>query len=254
MRYATTPGWVYIMLIVMGFGFMGGAGAFYLFVPQPTGTLVGAIWLVMGAGFVFFSVRALRGRRDDARIRREGTPGTATLIGAKTTGLIVNDVPQWALRLRIEGAGAPYETTLKLQTYSPPANGATFTVRIDPQRRQHVVLADDDAGTASAPGSGKAVSSVDAPQIAAAIAAALQQAGLAQPGMTSVVNPDALRQAQDDTRTITSTTVNVGGGGGPEPGAAETVRLLADLDKMRASGALGEAEFDTLKRKLLGEA
>src|ERR1700730_450377 len=112
MRYATTPGWVYVMLIVMGLGFMGGAAGFILFVPQPTGTIVGAIWLVMGGSFVFFSLRALRGRRDDERIRREGTPATATLLSANTTGMLINNVPQWKLRLRMDGAGPSYQTNL----------------------------------------------------------------------------------------------------------------------------------------------
>ena len=196
MRYATTPGWVYVMLIVMGLGFMGGAVAFILFVPQPTGMIVGAIWLVMGFCFVFFSIRALRGRKDDERIRREGTAATATLLAANTTGMVINNVPQWKLSLRIDGAGASYEATMKLCTYTPPANGATFTVRIDPVRREHVVLADD--GT-------------PAPSV-------LQQAG--QNGATA--------------------------------SAAETVRLLADLDRMHASGTIGDADFDALKRKLLG--
>jgi len=151
MRYATTPGWVYVMLIVMGVGFVGGSVGFMRFVPQPTGGIVGAIWLVMGAGFVFFSALALRGRRDDARIRREGTRATATVLAARMTGMLVNNVPQWALRLRIDGAGPSYETKLKLLTYTPPDNGASMSVRIDPQRREHVVLSDDDADPSSAP-------------------------------------------------------------------------------------------------------
>jgi hypothetical protein len=253
MRYATTPGWVYVMLIVMGIGFMGGAGAFILFVPQPTGTIVGAIWLVMGAGFVFFSIRALRGRRDDERIRREGTPATATLLAAGTTGLIVNDVPQWKLRLRIDGAGASYEATMKLCTYSPPGNGTTFTVRIDPLRRQHVVLADDGAPVPAVNAAGFTggvtddLSRIGSPELAAAVAAALQQAGAG--GTTSTVNADG-------SRTITMTTVDGGAlrqaqDDRAPANAAETVRLLADLDRMHASGAIGDADFDALKRKLL---
>jgi hypothetical protein len=244
-RYATTPSWVYVMLIVMGLGFIGGAGAFYLFVPQPTGTIVGAIWLVMGGSFVFFSIRALRGRRDDERIRRGGTPATATLLAATTTGMLINNVPQWKLRLRIDGAGASYETTLKLCTYSPPENGATFTVRIDPMRREHVVLAGDDGAMPAANAAGLSggvtadLSRIGSSGLAAAVAAALEQAG--RSGTTSTVNPDG-------SRTIVSTTI---GGSAAAPDAAETVRLLDDLDRMHASGALGDAEFDALKRKLL---
>lgn len=252
MRYARSPSWVYVMLIVMGIGFSVGAFGFILFVPQPTGAIVGAIWLVMGTGMEFFSLRALRGRRDDERIRREGSKATATLLSANTNGWVINGVPQWVFRLRVDGLGAPYETTLKMLTYTPPANGATFGVRVDPLRRDHVVLADDDAdATVTAPAASAGSSAIDlrgaeaAPQVRAAVLAALQQAGLAA-GETAVVNPDG-------SRTITSTSVSVGGDAGTAD-TADTVRLLAELDRMRANGSLSEAEFDAVKRKLLGEA
>ena len=198
MRSVTIPGWVYVMLIVMGFGFMAGSGAFMLWVPQPAGAIVGVIWLVMGAGFVFFSVRALLGRRNDDRIRREGTRATATVLSAGLTGLTVNNVPQWKLRLRIDGAGASYETTLKLLTYTPPDDGASMGVRIDPVKRDHVVLSDD------APAA------------------------------------------------ITTTSFAVSGADALAP--ADTVRLLADLDKLRADGSLTESEFAAVKAKLLGSS
>jgi hypothetical protein len=261
MRYATTPAWVYVMLIVMGLGFMAGSAGFALWVPPPAGPLVCVIWIVMGAGFVFFSLRALRGRRDDARILREGTRATATLLSAKTTGWVVNNVPQWALRLRIDGAGAPYETTLKLQTYNPPSNGATMAVRVDPLRREHVVLSDDDAG-ATSPGSAPAIVSpgmtavapgvtvLDArgTDIGATVLDALRRAGMLDGNATATVNADG-------SRTITSASYTVDGAAQGTPAdPAETVRLLGELDRMHASGALGDAEFDALKRKLLGEA
>lgn len=248
MRYATTPAWVYVMLIVMGAGFMAGAAAFVLWVPAPTGGVVGLVWLVMGGSFVFFSIRALRGRRDDERIRREGTPATATLLNAKMTGLIVNDVPQWALHLRIDGAGSPYETTLKLQTYNPPPEGATLGVRVDPLRRLHVVLSGDgDVAPVTGAGGFTRAGTVG-PQVESAIAAALRQAGIGDAGTTSTLNPDG-------SRTITSTSFSVGrsASNGP-PDAAETVRLLADLDRMHADGTLSDADFDALKRKLLDGA
>ena len=195
MRYASSPAWVYVMLIVMGAGFMAGAVGFIVFVPQPTGIIVGVIWLVMGAGFVVFSLRALRNRSDDDRIRRQGTPAKATLLSAKGTRWVVNGVPQWVLRLRIDGAGASYETNLKLLTYSPPQNGASFAVRIDPLHRDHVVLANDD----------------------------------------DVAPPTANVE-------IT----------GNAPDAADTVRLLAELDRMHTAEAISDAQFDALKSKLIG--
>ncbi len=235
MRYATTPGWVYVMLIVMGIGFSGGAVAFILFVPQPTGAIVGVIWLLMGGGFVFFSIRALRGRKDDERIRREGTPATATLLAANTTGMLINNVPQWELRLRIDGAGASYEATMKLCTFSPPGNGATFSVRIDPVRREHVVLADDGAPAQTAP--------AEAAMVRAFMQRPFDKLRMTGPnGTTTVVNPDG-----STTITTSSTTVQ---SGTPSDGAEE-VKLLADLDRMHASGAIGDDDFEALKRKLL---
>jgi hypothetical protein len=213
MRYGVIPGWVNVMLVVMGLGFIGGGAAFLLFAPPPVGAIVGGIWLVVGLGMAFFAARAIKGRQDDERIRREGTAATATLLGADTTGWFINGLPQWKLRLRIDGAGASYETTLKMLTFSPPMSGASFSVRIDPARREHVVLAGDQPSSS---------------------------AGGAATG--------------DDT-----TTATIGGGDATqdEGGArdpAETIRLLADLERMRASGALGQSEFDAIKAKLLGES
>ncbi|HEY0381077.1 MAG TPA: SHOCT domain-containing protein [Candidatus Elarobacter sp.] len=243
MRYQMIPRWTMIMLIIMGIGFTAGAFAFMLFGPQPTGAIVGFIWLVMGGGMVFFSLRALRGRADDDRIRRQGTAATATLLSAAPTGLTVNNVPQWKLTMRIDGVGAPYEATLKLLTYTPPQNGASFGVRVDLVNREHVVLSDGDGSVAVTRGANSNAGGA-APQVQAAVLEALRQAGLG-PGETAVVNPDG-------SRTITSSSVTIGGhGGGDAPDTADTVRLLADLDHMRASGALSESEFEAIKAKLL---
>jgi hypothetical protein len=240
MRYQTIPRWTNVMLIVMGLGFMAGAVAFVLFVPAPTGAIVGGIWLVMGAGMAFFALRALRGSGDDDRIRREGTAATATVLSATTTGWTINNVPQWKLQLRIDGAGAGYETTFKLLTYTPPDDGSSFGVRVDPLKRDHVVLAGDDG-----PGGGAAgASAAAAPQVQAAVLEALRHAGLGA-GESAVVNADG-------SRTITTSSVSFGNGDGGTPGTADTVRLLADLDRMRADGSLSEAEFAAVKAKLLG--
>lgn len=258
MRYTTSPRWVYIMLIVMGIGFAAGAVPFWLFVPV-SGHFVAIIWLLMGFGFVFFSLRALANRRDDDRIRREGLRATATLLSANATGWMINNVPQWALKLRIDGAGASYESTMKLTTYNPPPNGATFSVRVDPLKKQHVVMAGDtddaaSAGSAStlvSPGMttiapGMTVLDARGTDVGATVVDALRRAGMLDGNATTTVNPDG-------SRTITSTTVTSSGTGNADPGAADTVRLLADLDRMRASGALGDAEFESLKKKLLNE-
>jgi hypothetical protein len=267
MRYATTPRWVFVMLIAMGMAFTAGAFGFILFVPPPTGLIVGGIWLVIGTVMEAVSVRGIQHAGGDDRVRRTGSPGTATVLSAKTTGWVVNGVPQWVMRLRIDGYGAPYETQLKLQTYSPPSNGATFSVRIDPLRKEHIVIADDagDSAAAASPsatvaaGTGGVVMSgagvgALSPQLKDSVIAALRQAGI-DPG--SLDGGTATTVNADGSRTITTTTIGMDGDALREADvprdAAETVRLLADLDRMRASGALGESEFETVKRRLLGE-
>lgn len=264
MRYTTTPRWVYFMLIVMGIGFAAGAVPFWLFVPV-SGHFVAIMWLLMGFGFVFFSMRALASRRDDERIRRDGLRATATVLSATTTGLMINNVPQWALKLRIDGAGPSYETTIKLTTFGPPNDGSTFSVRVDPQKKQHVVLASDSDDEPPArstlagikpdwpPTASPGTTVIDArgTDVGNAVLDALRRAGIvdattaasANGGAAVTINPDG-------SRTITSTSVNVGGA---PSDAAETVKLLAQLDQLHASGTIGDAEFETLKRKLLGE-
>jgi hypothetical protein len=238
MRYQSIPRWTYVMLLVMGLAFVAGAFGFILFVPAPTGAIVGGIWLVVFGGMTLFSVRALRGRADDERIRRAGTAATATVLSATTTSLTINNVPQWRLRLRIDGLGESYETDMRLLTYTPPDNGASFGVRVDPLKHDHVVLSGDAAGGVRSP-----VTPSAAPQAQAAVLEALRQAGLAA-GENAVVNADG-------SRTITTSTVSFGDDGDAVPDTADTVRLLADLVRMRASGSLTEAEFEAIKAKLL---
>jgi hypothetical protein len=79
------------------------------------------------------------------------------------------------------------------------------------------------------------------PAEAAMLRSFMQQAA-ANGTTTTVVNPDG-----STTITTSSTTVQ---SGAPSDGA-ETVKLLADLDRMHASGALGDTDFEALKRKLL---
>src|ERR1700676_638121 len=137
MRYSTMPQWVYVLPIVLG-GAMVLAAAIYTVVnPGP----VGIIWLAMDAVFVIVCVRALGTRKDDERVLSDGVRGRATVLGAKTTGAYVNRVPQWVLRVRIDGSGDPYETTLRVLTFAPPVNGDSIDVCIDPQRKTHVVIA-----------------------------------------------------------------------------------------------------------------
>jgi hypothetical protein len=229
MRYSTMPQWVYVLPIVLGAGMMLAAVVYTVVSPGP----IGIIWLAMDTVFVIVCVRALGTRKDDERVLRDGVRGRATVLGAKTTGAYVNRVPQWVLRVRIDGSGDPYETTLRVLTFAPPVNGDSIDVCIDPQRKTHVVIAGD---VASADGPLDVETQVAVVHPAAASAA------------TAGLNPDGSRifTSSDD------------GAAAARPAApadpASTVQMLSDLERMRASGALASDEFESLKRKLLGEA
>ena len=238
------------MLVVMGVGFMGGSRRLRAVRAAADRRIVGGIWLVMGVELgVLLAARAARPARRRAAFGGEGTAATATLLGRHADGLHVNSVPQWALQMRIDGAGASYETPLKVLTYTPPGQRRDLGVRVDPVKRDHVVLSGDDDASASlraanTAGLGRGGGAAAAPQVQAAVLEALRQAGLAQ-GETAVVNPDG-------SRTITTSSVTIGSDADAGGGPADTVRLLADLDKLRADGSLSEAEFAAVKAKLLG--
>jgi hypothetical protein len=172
MRYTAMPAWAYRLPIGIGAAFVVASIAFTFAGPQPGAKTIGPIWFLMDVVFVVVCVRALRGRKDEDLIRKTGLVATATLLGAKTSGQYLNGIPQWTFRLRIDGNGAPYETTLQVLTYTPADNGATFDVRVDPVRKEHVVLAGDDGVVAAKPP---------------------PAAPPAPDGMTSTINPDGSR-------------------------------------------------------------
>ncbi len=241
MRYSTMPQWVYVLPVVLGIGMMLAAVVFML-----TGTdrlVIGLFWLATDAAFVVVCLRALGTRRDDLRVLRDGVRARGIILGAKTTGAFVNRVPQWVLRLRIEGSGDPYETTLRVLTFAPPVNGDAIDVCVDPQRTSHVVIAGTDAAAAGA--------AATAPDSVAAVAGALnietQVAVLhhAAAPATAGINADGSRTftSSDDAAPAVAAAAD----------AATTVKMLSDLERMHSSGALADDEFDALKRKLLGE-
>jgi hypothetical protein len=186
MQYATTPAWMYVVLLVLGAAFILGDVIVLIGAPQAVGP-VAWIWLAMSSGFILVAVQGLASARNDDRVRRTGIRARGTVLSATATRASVNRIPQWALALRVESGGDPYDATLKVATGVPPPSGTALAVRVDPLRRDHVVLAPDD-------------DPLPAP-----------------------------------------------------PATADTVRLLGELEQLHAGGSIGDADYETLKRKLLGE-
>ncbi|MDQ6943518.1 MAG: hypothetical protein M3169_13530, partial [Candidatus Eremiobacteraeota bacterium] len=138
MHYQIIPRWVFVMLIVAGLAVGTGGLTFLVLVPPAAGVIVGVIWLAIGSAMTFFSLRGLREAGDDDRLRRDGITAAATVLSTAQTHVTIDNVPRWAIRVRIDGLAVPYETTLKLLTQTPPADGARFEVRVDPLEHDHV--------------------------------------------------------------------------------------------------------------------
>jgi hypothetical protein len=142
---------MYIVLLVIGASFVLGDVVLLIGAPQSVG-VVGWVWLAMSSAFILLAVQRLASARGDDRVRRCGIRARGTVLSVKPTRATVNRVPQWAIELRVESGGDPYDATLKAATGVPPAAGSSFTVRVDPQRRDHVVLAPDDDDDVPPPG------------------------------------------------------------------------------------------------------
>jgi hypothetical protein len=104
MQYATTPAWMYVVLLVLGAAFILGDVIVLIGAPQAVGP-VAWIWLAMSSGFILVAVQGLASARNDDRVRRTGIRARGTVLSATATRASVNRIPQWALALRVESGG-----------------------------------------------------------------------------------------------------------------------------------------------------
>jgi hypothetical protein len=87
--------------------FLIGGIVFWITIPD---ILIGQIWVGVSVLLLLVFGGLARAGARAARIRREGIPGTATLLGMEQTGVYINEQPQVRLRLRVEAPGVePYE-------------------------------------------------------------------------------------------------------------------------------------------------
>lgn len=87
------------------------AGGIYFVVAMPE-IYIGQIWIA--ASLVLIGVYLVSGRqaKREQRLRSEGLPGRATILGVEQTGVYINQQPRVKLRLRIEADGVqPFEVS-----------------------------------------------------------------------------------------------------------------------------------------------
>ena len=103
-------------------------------------TGAGGLFSLIGGGVVSFAVRR---RREEARLRRDGMHAVGTVVGVEETNVRVNRVSQWRMRYRYrDHRGRDHEGESGLLTPDEAANiraGDTGPVRYDRRRPERNV-------------------------------------------------------------------------------------------------------------------
>jgi hypothetical protein len=130
---------------VLGAGFLSAGTAGVVPEASTTFEIVGAV-LIAGALLLFLLGMRFGRRAAMARdLRDRGVPGTAQVLGARQTGMTLNDQPQVALDLQITAPGhGTYNATVKefvpLIALGMLGSGRPLSVRVDPQDRERILI------------------------------------------------------------------------------------------------------------------
>lgn len=224
---AVTPG-VAIAGVAWGLGFtLAGVGfivaAFGPAAPpdadsslQWVGGLVGGMFLLMGTPGLFAIVAAGRGPRGRRaqHLLEHGKRCPGTVLSVQDTGMTINDNPRVKMRVKAEPPGEPAFEFDKTATVS----------------RVQIPRAGDRCAVFYDPAGGEPGISFDAPALA--MVGLVPGAAAAAPGVAPVSPPPPA--------------------GAPADADDETIDELERLARLRASGALTEAEFQQAKARILG--
>ncbi|MFG2042601.1 hypothetical protein [Dactylosporangium sp. NPDC048998] len=147
----TSRGPAIVMFLVAAVEFMLGAGFLIAgtagLVPEASTTFVsvGAA-LMLGSFLLFWLGMKFNFRAAQARaLRDRGVVGTAQVLGARQTGVTLNDQPQVALDLRVTAPGhGTYDASVKdfvpFIALGMLGSGRPLTVRVDPHDRQRILV------------------------------------------------------------------------------------------------------------------
>ncbi|MGH2693055.1 MAG: hypothetical protein ACRDHM_11240 [Actinomycetota bacterium] len=144
--------WLYITAVIE----LVVAGVFLYFgltnpILEGGFVLTAGILGVVALGLLVWARKWGRAAADAERIKAQGVPGTATILGMRQTGMQLNDQPQIELRLQVSTQmhGA-YEVNLKewvpLMMLGVLSSGRPLPVKVDPANPQRVVIEWESAG------------------------------------------------------------------------------------------------------------
>ncbi len=141
--------------IVMAAGFGIAASLLPLLRPgfAPTAVILG----VTGVGLLVWGGAWWKKAANVQRVKTEGIPGQAQIVGLQQTGMYVNNQPQVVLQLQVTTAmHAPYAVTIKevvpLIMIGRLTSGQPLPVKVDAARPENVVVVWESALAAPAAG------------------------------------------------------------------------------------------------------
>ena len=108
-------------------------------------TLTAAILGGVGLLLLLWGRRWSRAYADAQRLKAQGVPGQATIVGMRQTGVYMNEQPQIELQLQVQTEmHAPYQVTVKewvpLMFLGTLTAGRPLPVKVDPANPQRLVI------------------------------------------------------------------------------------------------------------------
>ncbi|MGH2711761.1 MAG: hypothetical protein ACRDH9_11225 [Actinomycetota bacterium] len=167
MTWSRSPAkWLYITAIIE---LVVAAGFLYFGLTNPiieggfllTAGILGAVSL----GLLVWARKWGKAAAEAERIKAQGVPGTAQIVGMRQTGMQLNEQPQVELQLKVSTQmHGEYDVTLKewvpLMLLGALSSGRPLPVKVDPANPQHVIIEWENAlggGAASMPMAGAPV-------------------------------------------------------------------------------------------------
>jgi hypothetical protein len=261
-------GWFLVAL------FLVGGIAFWVTLPWVG---IGQIWVAVALGlaalYLFLGRRAARAQR----LRQDGIPGEATIVGITQTGTEVNRQPMFKLRLRVEAEGvAPFEAdkrvVVPLVAVPLLTNGAPLPVFLDRNDPQEFTI---DWELASGPFTlsheGGAPIAISDPRARMAALRAMREHGVVPGGNTNLRDNPAARAAvlralrehgidperpggvATATATAGAGAAAPGGGFAGEDPEQEPLQRLQALMDLKAKQLITDEEFQRHRERILAD-
>ncbi|HTJ35977.1 MAG TPA: hypothetical protein VL738_22375 [Dactylosporangium sp.] len=229
---------------VLGVGFLSAGTAGVVPGASMTFSIVGTV-LILGAVLLFMLGMRFARRAAMARYLRErGVLGTAQVLGARQTGVTLNDQPQVALDLRITAPGhGTYDASIKefvpFIALGMLGSGRPLSVRVDAQDRQRILVDWEFVPSASADEIRRAVATPAPVDPAEAARAKAQILATGVPGTVRVLSAEFAGSLDEQGRPVYSAQLHIQvEGRAPVAGPAVFAVPLERVSVMQPGGVI----------------